>query len=570
LAQIQPSKQQFDVIVVGSGASGGWAAKRLAEAGIKVAMLEAGKPQGDANFTEHTPQYDVKYRDKAPEVIRRTRPRQKDCYACMEYNYHWFANDLEEPYTTAADKPFSWQGRMRVVGGRTNVWGRQSYRLSQQDLKGKSFDGYGEDWPLDYDDLVPYYEIVEDYVGIQGMAENVPELPDSKFQPGMAMSCAEMRLRTRVKEKLGRTITIGRSANITRPINGRSACHYCGPCERGCVTHSYFNSAFTTVADAVGTGKCTLITNAMVYQVLVDPASNRARGVLYIDRLTREPRELTARVVILCAQALESTRILLNSATREHPNGLGNGSDVIGRYLCEQIRVHVSGWLPQLYGQPAQSDRGIGGAHIYMPRFTHRREKLDFIRGFQMQFWNSGSQPSTLPGQARMLPGFGASLKRDIKRHYPAWVELHPFGETLPYAHNRITVDESKPDRYGLPMLKIDYQIGDNERKMADYMFDTLEEVGKAAGIEWAHFTRGELDSNGSAIHEHGCCRMGDDPKRSALDKFNRMHEVKNVFVVDGSSFTSASEKNPTLTILAISWRASDYLAEQIKRGELA
>ena len=204
-----------------------------------------------------------------------------------------------------------------------------------------------------------------------------------------------------------------------------------------------------------------------------------------------------------------------------------------------------------------------------MPRFTHRRGNLGFLRGFQMQFWNSGCLPGNLPRVANTLDGFGADLKKDVKRKYPAWVELHPFGETLPYAHNRITVDESKPDRYGLPMLKIDYQIGDNERKMADYIFDVLEDVGKAAGIEWVHFKRGELDSNGSAIHEHGCCRMGADPKRSALNRWNQMHEVKNLFVVDGSAFTSASEKNPTLTILSLSMRATDYLGEEIKKGNL-
>ena len=214
--------RKFDVIVVGSGASGGWAAKRLSEAGVRVALLDCGKPHGDADFSEHKPAWDLKYRDKADELMRRTRPVQKDCYACMEYNAHWFANDLEEPYTTATDKPFSWQGRLRVIGGRTNVWGRQSYRLSDLDFKAKSHDGFGEDWPISYADLAPYYDIVEEYVGISGQAEGVAELPDGRFQPAMAMTCAETRLSTRVKEKLGRTITIGRTANLTKPINGRS------------------------------------------------------------------------------------------------------------------------------------------------------------------------------------------------------------------------------------------------------------------------------------------------------------------------------------------------------------
>jgi choline dehydrogenase-like flavoprotein len=291
--------------------------------------------------------------------------------------------------------------------------------------------------------------------------------------------------------------------------------------------------------------------------------------VQYFDRVTGKEEQVHAKVVVMGASAVDTTRILLNSKSGRHPNGLGNGSDVIGRYLCEQLRVHVAGFLPQLYGNGVQNDLGIGGEHIYMPRFNHRLKNLNYLRGYQMQFWNTGCQPYNLPRVANLSEGFGASMKADIKRKYPAWVELHPFGETLPYRHNRITVDESQPDRYGVPKLKIDYQIGENEKKMADHIYDVLEEVGKAGGIEWVHFKRGELDSNGSAIHEHGCCRMGADPKASALNKWNQMHEVKNVFVVDGSAFTSASEKNPTLTILALSWRATDYLAEEIRKGNL-
>ncbi|PYV24850.1 MAG: hypothetical protein DMG24_10345 [Acidobacteria bacterium] len=384
----EQSKTSFDALVVGSGASGGWAAKRLSEAGLTVALVDAGRPQSDANFTEHKSGFELKYRDMARDVIRRTRPRQTECYACTEYNYDWFCNDLEEPYTTPDQMPFSWQGRIRVTGGRTNVWGRQSYRLSDLDFKAASYDGYGEDWPLSYKDLAPYYDIVEDYVGITGIPEGVYELPDGKFHPPMGLTCAETLFRSRVKEKLGWTVTLGRSANITKPINGRAPCHYCGPCERGCVTHSYFNSAFTTVADALKTGKCTLIPNAMVYRVLMEADRNRAKGLLYIDRVTREPHEVYGRVVVLCAQALESARILFNSANTQYPNGLANSSGVLGHYLMDHITGGDAwGELPDLGER-----RDINGPNrpdgIYVIRFrnTHNGPRSKkFLRGYGYQ-----------------------------------------------------------------------------------------------------------------------------------------------------------------------------------------
>src|SRR5215468_819542 len=270
----------YDVIVVGSGASGGWAAKRLAEAGVKVALLDAGRVLKPEEYKEHSPAFSLKYRNQARDLIRRSRPVQTQLGSCNEWNYEWFRNDLEEPYTTEKGKPFSWQGRMQVVGGRTNVWGRQSYRMSDLDFKAASHDGFGVDW----------------------------------------------HMRAKVKQKLGWTVTLGRSANITKPINGRQPCHYCGPCERGCVTKSYFNSAFTTVADALASGNCTLVPNAMVYKVLVDPGTHRARGVVYVDRETRQAKEVHARAVVLSAQALESVRILLNSKSEQDPAGLANSS----------------------------------------------------------------------------------------------------------------------------------------------------------------------------------------------------------------------------------------------------
>jgi len=346
-------KQVFDAVVVGSGASGGWACKRLAEAGLKVALLDAGPPQKAENFTEHMAPFQMKYRDMARQVILKTRPIQGQFYECSETTYRWFAHDLDEPFTTYPGKPFIWGGRLRIGGGRTNVWGRLSLRYSDLDFKAASLDGYGVDWPLSYKDLAPYYDIVESYVGIAGQAEGNPVIPDGVFQPPMPMTCAEARFRDGVKAKLGRTITIDRTANLTQPLNGRPACHYCGPCERGCVTRSYFNSSFTTVPDAVKTGNCTYIPNAMAYKVLMDAGPNRARGISYIDRNSREPQEVFGRSVVLCAQTYESLRILLNSATRQYPNGLANSSGILGHYWMDHVAGGgAAGEFPDLQARP--------------------------------------------------------------------------------------------------------------------------------------------------------------------------------------------------------------------------
>jgi len=556
----------FDVIVVGSGASGGWAAKRLSEAGVKVAIVDCGRVQTDAAFSEHKPRFELKYRDQASEMIRRTRPVQKDCYACMEYNYDWFANDLEEPYTTADGKPFSWQGRLRVTGGRTNVWGRQSYRLSDLDFKARSYDGYGEDWPLSYRDLAPYYDIVDEYVGISGQNEGVAELPDGKFLPGMPMSCAETQLRTRVKQKLRRTVTIGRSANLTRPINGRGACHYCGPCERGCVTHSYFNAAFTTVADALKSGNCTLIPNAMVYKVLVDPDANRATGVLYIDRNTREAREVRAKVVVLCAQALESVRILLNSSTRDHANGLANSSGLVGHYLMDH---HASAGA---YGEFANLTQapGIGGAQrpngIYVIRFRNTNEETrrkDYLRGF-------GYQGGSGVGFNFNAPGFGEAFKKGLRQTGSPWLSLGGFGECLARFENFVEIDPGgTADAFGIPAIKIHMTWSDNERAMMKDMTASAVEMLEAAGASRVFPNIEQEAVPGYGIHEAGIARMGEDPKTSVLNQFCQTHDVENLFVMDASSFVSIACQNPTLTIMALAVRSSDYLKDALRKGDL-
>src|ERR1019366_5162800 len=325
--------QTFDAIVVGSGATGGWAAKRLSEAGLTVAVLEAGRNISPSEFAEHMPAYKLHFRDMSPEIVK-TRPVQKQCYACMEYNYDWFVNDLENPYSTPKDKPFTWQ-RLRIVGGRTMVWGRQSYRLSDLDFRAYSHDGYGQDWPISYADLAPYYDIAEDYVGINGAKENHPPLPDGHFLPPMALTCGEEYMRDQVKKTLGHTITIGRVAMLTENHNGRAACHYCGPCERGCITNSYFNSIGSTLPAAAKTGRMTLRPHRVVAEVLYDAKRGRARGVRVIDALTMQETVFEARIIFLCASAIESSRILLNSRSSRFPNGLANSSGTLGRYLMD-------------------------------------------------------------------------------------------------------------------------------------------------------------------------------------------------------------------------------------------
>jgi choline dehydrogenase-like flavoprotein len=555
---------KFDVIVIGSGASGGWAAKRLAEAGVKVGLLDAGRALTDADYSEHQPAFELKYRNQAPEVIRRTRYRQKDCYACMEWNWNWFRNDVEEPYTTGEGKPFSWQGRMQVVGGRTNVWGRQSYRLSELDFKAASYDGYGEDWPIGYADIAPYYDLVEDYVGITGIPEGVYELPDGKFHPPMGLTCAETLFRTRVKSKLGWTATLGRSANLTKSLNGRQPCHYCGPCERGCATHSYFNAAFTTVADALKTGNCTLVQNAMAYKILMDKSTHKATGVLYVDRVTRQPKEVSGRAVVVAAQALESARILLNSASEQDPAGLGNSSGVLGHYLMDHIWVAggATGEFPEV-AEKARPDGPNRPDGIYVIRFRNTKDKKDnrFLRGYGFQ----GRGGSNFNWNAA---GFGADFKKHVSDPVTT-VGLAGFGECLPRYENFVEIDRNVSDAYGIPVLKIHMTWGENDRKMIPDMAESAAQMMEAAGARnirpWSVTDR----IPGYGIHEMGVARMGKDKKTSVLDQYQQTWDVPNLFVTDGAAFTSGGCQNPTLTIMALTVRSTDRLLERMKNGEV-
>jgi choline dehydrogenase-like flavoprotein len=452
-------------------------------------------------------------------------------------------------------------------GGKTNIWGRVSLRYGDVDFQGPARDGWEIPWPMQYKDIAPYYDKVEQLIGVCGGDDDQDTLPGSRYHlPPPALRCGEQLLR-RAAKGIGVSLVHGRRAVLTQEHNGRAKCHYCGACGRGCDIAAFFNASDYLLEPALETGKVTIIDNALAARVLNDE-EGRASGVQYFDRKTKQERQIRGRVIVVAASCIDSTRILLNSKSRQHPNGIANSNDVIGRYLCEQVRFHMYGFLPELMGGPTHNDDGISGGHIYMPRFNHRDgRKRDYLRGYGMQFWGSGAQPHAQ--FAKIIGGFGADFKKEVKRRYPALVALHPYGEVLPRRENRVTVENTPLDRYGVPIARIEFRISDNERKMAEEMYDTAESVLRAAKAEILPFNRGVVDMPGSAIHEHGTCRMGDDPKRSALNGFCQAHEVKNLFVVDGAAFPTATEKNPTLTILALAWRSSDYLARELKAGRL-
>jgi choline dehydrogenase-like flavoprotein len=564
----------YDAIIVGSGATGGWAAKLLAEAGLDILVLEAGRKTDPAKeYNMLAWPYELERRgfgDRAE--LERTQPIQSKCYACNEYSGKWFVNDLENPYTTPPDKPFYWI-RSRQTGGRSLPWGRQSYRFSNFDFKAATRDGYGEDWPFSYEDLVPYYEQVERYVGISGKEEKLPQLPDSIFLPPMNLTCGEMHLRNSIAKMKDpwRRLTIGRAAILTKPIhNGtpdqRAACHYCGNCERGCDSASYYSSVSSTLPAAARTKRMTLVPHAVVSHVVLDQKTGKAKGVAYVDGLTRAPREAFGRIILLCAGTLESTRILLNSKSADGAAGLGGSSGALGHYLMDHVGGGgATGVLPMLTTDyQGQFGRANG---IYLPRFRNldpATKQAKYIRGYGYQ---GGSNQSLQIGKE--IDGFGLAFKKKTREWHPWAVNLGGFGECLARHENHVRINKDVVDAWGIPVLHIEMAFGDNERELVNDMGESAAEMLEAAGAREIRIRKGPLSVPGILIHEVGSARMGSDPRKSVLNQWNQVWDCRNVFVTDGACFLSTACQNPTLTMMAITGRACDHIVREFKSARL-
>ena len=565
--QVIRSPKVYDVCIVGSGAAGGMAAKILTEGGLEVVMLEAG-PTLDPNkdFKEHVWPYDLAHRGAGIAGMYYNIPYINEFTAPNA-----FFTIKGEPYTTAPDTKFMWL-RSRIVGGRTNHWGRIALRFAEVDFRGRSTDGMGDDWPITYQDLAPYYDKVESYIGVFGTKENIPSAPDGVFLPPPKPRCTETIIK-KACNNLNILCVPSRLAIITKEVNGRPACHYCAQCERGCMTASNFSSSQVLIPPAMATGRMTLIPNAMAREVLVGK-DGKAQAVSYVDKATRQERQIRARAFVIGASACESARLLLNSKSTLFPDGLGNSSGVVGRYLTDSVGSSGYGYFPQLEKVPPHNHDGVGGMHMYIPWWKFDR-KNDFLRGYHVEFGGGRGMPRV--GQfnniCRQSEGYGSALKQKCHDSYGNYIGLGGRGEMIPNAQTYCEIDPDVADEWGIPVLRFHFKWSDNEIKMAKDMQETFRAIVEQAGgtyltkVETTGDYPYRISVGGVILHELGTARMGTNPKTSALNGFCQAHDVKNVFVTDGAAFVSNPDKNPTLTILALSWRASDYLLQQAKQG---
>lgn len=558
-------KNSYDAIVVGTGISGGWAAKELTEKGLKILVLDRGRmvKHGDYPTATKDPRQ-LPYGGRATHTdLERQAVAARTGYAVTQASKHWFVDDKENPYTEL--KRFDWI-RGYHVGGRSLMWGRQTYRWSPMDFDANAKDGVGVAWPVSYQDVAPWYEYVEDFIGVSGSAEGLAQLPDGKFLPPMELNCVEMHFRDAMAQKLKRKLTIGRVAHLTAPLGHspqRGTCQYRNQCIRGCPYGAYFSSNSSTLPAAELTGNMTLRANSIVYEVMYDEAREIARGVRVLDAETHEHHEYTAKVVFLCASTFGSSHILMNSISSRFPNGLGNDSGELGCNIMDhQLNVgasaNVAGFDDRYY-----SGRRPNG--FYIPRFVNvGADKRDYLRGFGYQ----GSAERL--GWTHLMAGdaMGTALKEQAATPGPWVVRMGGFGEILPSHENRVTLDRTRLDKYGLPLLAFDAELKHNEQRMRPDMAAEAANMLEAAGYTNVR-TFDEAYGMGLGIHEMGAARMGRDPKTSVLNRWNQVHACKNVFVTDGACMTSSACQNPSLTYMALTARAANHAVEELKRMNL-
>ncbi|MEO7456703.1 MAG: GMC family oxidoreductase [Gemmatimonadaceae bacterium] len=555
----------YDVCIVGSGAGGGMAAYALTQQGAKVVMLEAG---GEWYASKDSQMLTPAWASPRRGASKRTRPFG-EFDAC---DGGW---DIEgEPFTRAPGTQFSWW-RGRMLGGRTNHWGRISLRFGPDDFKGKSKDGLGEDWPISYDDIAPYYDRVDDLIGVFGSREGLRNHPDGNFQPAPRPRCYELLVK-KTSDKLGITCIPSRLSITTKAIHGRQACHYCGQCNRGCSVKANFSSPDVLIGPALKTGRLTLVTNAMAREVTVG-RDGLATGVTYVDKKTGMDRHVSAKVVVLAASACESARLLMNSKSSKFPQGLGNSTGWVGKGLTDTTGTDVAGFIPAMVDHVPHNEDGVGGMHVYMPWWLDNK-KLDFPRGYHIEVWGGlGAPGNGFMGGIASYPGgggYGKSLKDDYRKYYGATIGFSGRGEQIPNADCYCEIDPNVVDQWGIPVLRFHWKWTDNEYNQSKHMQETFRSlIAEMGGQVFSNMPTKEqgygLATGGSIIHELGCVQMGNDPSKSVLNANCQAHDCRNLFVADGGPFVTQADKNPTWTILALAWKTSDYIAQQRKAGAL-